>query len=140
MAELGNNGSAQHRVAGDTRTRSHYFHVLTAILAVFAIALIGAGCGNDESSADSTSIQKPALEVPQGSVSASRRSRSGSTDTTGSTGTSDSGTSTGAGTTTGGANSGTGTGTDTGGQGTAQPNNGGQGTTQQNTGGAAPGQ
>lgn len=111
---------------------------LTTAIAMIALAAMVVGCGGKDVQTTPTSLQKPALAVPGGSIDTSAGKKSGSTGSTSST-TSDDSADSGdsAGADTGGAGTGgedtggagTGTGTDTGGAGT-----GGAG-----TGGAAPG-
>jgi hypothetical protein len=102
-------------------------------IALIALAAVLSGCGSKDVQSNPTSLEKPALTVPAGSVSASTKTKkTGSTGTTSSTtdtGSDSSGTST--------DSSGTGTGTDTGGAGTGTDTGAGTGTgTGTDTGGA----
>lgn len=111
----------------------------SAALLLIALAALLVGCGGSEVQTTPTSLEKPPLAVPEGSVSSTSSSKkSGSTSSTSSSDTS-SDTSTGTGTDTGGD-----TGTDTGGAGTdtGGADNGtgtGTGTGGADTGGAGPG-
>ncbi|MFT4048807.1 MAG: hypothetical protein QM648_03115 [Solirubrobacterales bacterium] len=99
---------------------------LLSAIALIALAVTAAGCGGSEVQTTPTSLEKPALAVPDGSIDTSASKKSGSTGSTSSTtsdsssDSSDTGTDTGGdtgGADTGGADTGagTGTGTDTGG-------------------------
>lgn len=120
----------------DGRASSAHKRSAPAFIAVIAMAVAISGCGGSDVQTTSTTLEKPALAVPEGSLSASKKSgatsatsatSSTSDDTAEST---DTGTDTGGadtGTDTGGAGTDTGTGTDTGAGGGAD------------TGGAGPG-
>lgn len=109
----------------DRLSPARLLRTFLSVLVLIALAAFATGCGGDDAQTTSTSLEKPALTVPEGSVTAKSSSR-GSTSSTGSTGTAtddssaDSGTDTSAGEDTGGADTGTdtdggaGTGTDTG--------------------------
>lgn len=120
--------SAELRAAAHASTR--FF----AAIALIALAAVLSGCGGDEVQTTPTSLEKPALAVPEGSLAASSK-KSGSTGSTSST-TTDSGD-------TSDSSSGTDTGTDTGGAGTGTDTGAGTDTGTDtggaDTGGAAPG-
>ena len=107
-----------------------------AAIALIALATAISGCGSSDVQENPTSLEKPPLTVPQGSVAASAAAakKTGSTGTTSTT--TDSGTdTTDTGTDTGGAD----TGTDTGGADTGTGTDTGTNTGGADTGGAGPG-
>lgn len=117
------------------------FGIARGLKHIAAIALIGsaaalAGCGSDEVQTTSTSLDKPPLAVPQGSLGSSSKKNSPTPATTDATGSDTSGGDTG-----GGDSSGTDDGT--GGAGTGGGDTGGGGgggdTGGGDSGGAAPG-
>lgn len=105
------------------------------IIALIALATALSGCGSSDVQSNPTSLEKPALTVPQGSVTASSTTKkSGATSATSSTSDSSSDT-----TDTGTDTSGTDTGTDTGGADTNTDTGTGTDTGGADTGGAGPG-
>jgi hypothetical protein len=106
-----------------------------AAIALIALAAALSGCGSSDVQENPTSLEKPALSVPEGSVAASSTAKkTGATSATSST-TGDNTSSTDTGTDTGGTN----TGTDTGGADTGTGTGTGTDTGGADTGGAGPG-
>ncbi|MBJ7354553.1 MAG: hypothetical protein JHC98_06975 [Thermoleophilaceae bacterium] len=106
-----------------------------AAIALIALATAVSGCGSSDVQENPTSLEKPALSVPEGSVAASSTTKkTGSTGTTSSTTSEDTSSSD-----TGTDTSGTDTGTDTGGADTGAGTDTGTDTGGADTGGAGPG-
>jgi hypothetical protein len=85
-----------------------------AFVAVIALAIAISGCGGSDVQTTSTTLEKPPLSVPEGSLAASKKSGATSATSATSSTSDDTADSTDTGTDTGGAD----TGTDTGGAGT----------------------
>lgn len=127
---------AQYLMADSGRAFSARTLRAPAFIAVIALAIAISGCGGSDVQTTSTTLEKPALAVPEGSLAASRKS--GATSATSSTSSTSDDTvdSTDSGADTGGAD----TGTDTGGAGTDTDAGAGTGAGGgADTGGAGPG-